>query len=644
MNGAVAAPATRRQIARATEFSLLLTLLGLVSWRMIQVFPPEGRLNSDAQWSYLPNAYRFLEAPWSFLTTDAYSSQVAPLAYLWPALWGADQFATQCANSALFLIALLMLWWGVRRLGGALAGLTTVALFLVHPELVKYAPQVLTESLYLFGFALALMAAVWALGGHHMGLWLGLMALGLCITLLTRPVLLYVTILVWAGCLLVWALKRPARFKLPARALALSLSAAMLLPLAVIAKNGVVFGVWGMSTSAGAGLYYGTSPFKNGAEPTYSNFHYDINAAPDAVDPQHRGALSSSSDQISARVALGIIRGTDASDNLRFFARKFRMWMLTATPELYIDPYIRTLQVFEWLCIGGFVLLAVSRRRHIRAAVWPQPGPSFTSRQKLAIYVALMVLLLAMAVQLTPVLYNSRYASYFIQPWLAVLVGLSVGYAMSAISATKVLAGLIVLALFAWLADASTRYALRNEAWAINPHRPGPTALLMPASDMGPTQGDGMVPVGPNEWLFTTQPATLRIAVRAPPTLDGPRLDAMWRMRFGLAVAGKPHASCAKAQLHVEPHHADIDWYTAPAQLFVERDGQPHDYMVAANGPSRPKGQASVSLTFHCPAGSRLTWIGMELRASTIGQAAREFVKNGMPINPYLKEPLTSSP
>ena len=32
------------------------------------------------------------------------------------------------------------------------------------------------------------------------------------------------------------------------------------------------------------------------------------------------------------------------------------------------------------------------------------------------------------------------------------------------------------------LADALTRYALRNEVWAIDPHRPGPTALLMPAA------------------------------------------------------------------------------------------------------------------------------------------------------------------
>ena len=644
MSSTAAAPATRRKIAKAAEFSLLLTLLGLVGWRLIQVFPPEGQLNSDARWSYLPNALRFLAAPWSFVPTDPDGIQVAPLAYIWPALWGAGQFATQCANSVLFVLALLMLWWGVRRLGGALAGLTTVALFLVHPELVKYAPQVLTESSYLFGWALALMAAVCALGGHHVRLWLGLLALGLCITLLARPVLLYTTALVWVGCLLVWGFKRPARLRRPARALALSLSAALLLPLALITAHGLLFGVWGVSTGAGAGLYYGTSPFKNGAEPTYSNFHYDANAAPDAVDRHHGGALSPASDQINARVALAIVRSTHALDNLRFFGHKFRMWLLTATPELFIDPFTRTLQVFEWLCIGGFLLLALARHRRIRASVWPQPNPSFNSRQKLFIYGALLALCLLTAVQLTPVLYNSRYACYFIQPWLAVLVGLSVGYAMGPIRPTTALAGLIALALFAWLADALTRYALRNEVWAIDPHRPGPTALLMPASDMGPVQGQGMVATGPNEWIFTGQPASLRISVLAPPTLDAPKMDAMWRMRFALAVAGAPDASCAKAQLQVEPHHPDIDWYTAPAQLFVEHDGRPHDYMLAANGPSRPKGQASASLTFHCPAGSRLTWIGMELRASTIGQAAREFVKNGTPINPYLKEPLTRSP
>ena len=136
--------------------ALLLALLGLAFQRLGQAYPSlDAPLNSDAFWTYLPNARKLLQAPWSFLTTDPASYHVAPLGYMWPALLGANQALIQTANAALFLISCVLMWDFMRRLGGSLAAFVTTGLLIAHPNLMKHAPQVLTESIYLFG----LMAA-----------------------------------------------------------------------------------------------------------------------------------------------------------------------------------------------------------------------------------------------------------------------------------------------------------------------------------------------------------------------------------------------------------------------------------------------------------------------------------------------------
>ncbi len=72
--------------------------------RLIRSFPaPDAELNGDAYWTYLPNARKLLEQPWEFLTTNPDSYHVAPLGYVWAALWAADPARIQLANCVLFL-------------------------------------------------------------------------------------------------------------------------------------------------------------------------------------------------------------------------------------------------------------------------------------------------------------------------------------------------------------------------------------------------------------------------------------------------------------------------------------------------------------------------------------------------------------
>ena len=115
--------------------------------------------------------------------------------------------------------------------------------------------------------------------------------------------------------------------------------------------------------------------------------------------------------------------------------------------------------------------------------------------------------------------------------------------------------------------------------------------------------------------------------------------DAMWRFRFSLAVHGdKRPERCEKVAVTVEPGHGNFSWYTPPARLYMAPTSEAATYLISANGGLRPAASSAVlNLTFHCPPGSSLTWYGLEMRRSTLPEAARDFVQQGVPIDPYLR-------
>ena len=260
----------------------LTLILAAAIQRVGRAFPaPGAELNSDARWVYLPNARKLLETPWAFLTTDPASYHVAPLGYAWAAAWGADPVRTQLANSVLFLASVVLLWRCATRLGGLWAGLVATSLMVFNPELHSHIPQVLTESIFLFGRMLCLAGGVeyvlgdcaaeagkkWPAAAHvqptsllpgslldrRRGLWLALAALGLTITLLSRPVL---QLLALGALLLAVAAtaglecrqrhtpgRDPRWHRVVNRKLCLALAAALLLPAAPRFQHGMFFSV-----------------------------------------------------------------------------------------------------------------------------------------------------------------------------------------------------------------------------------------------------------------------------------------------------------------------------------------------------------------------------------------------------------------
>lgn len=629
--------------------------------RLIRLFPPPGaQLNGDAYWTYLPNARRLLEHPWMFLTSSPESYHVAPLGYLWAAVWGAIPERIQLANCALFLVCVLLMWRCATRLGGNLAGIVATGLMVYHPQMATYIPQVLTESVYLFGLMLGTTATIeYALSRHRHRIFLGLASVGLTITLLSRPVLQLFALGAFAGTsaaigYFAWSRPTPGNAspglaRVINRRVWIALLAALVLPAAVVVKNGLCFGVWGLGTGAGSGLYYGVSPFKMGLEPVYSGFNYDAGVTPLTVDPSTNGhPLTKASDHINGRVAIDIVKNTSLKDNARFFIHKVKAWLFYSTPELLISHKLRSIRSFEWISIG-LAILTLTLRARKRSSGNQTTRLQDKEIEKLTVLFAILVLVLGMTVQLAPVLYNTRYNIFFLEPWLMLLSGVSVAVILRwhkpTLPATQIkhiwiwhLAKAALLLLLALLSSALTRHAVRHETWGMDPYRPGPTAVLLDRASMGSVHAINATALGNDRWRLNTGTATLIVPLHidAPETMDQNRvMDAIWRIR--LAVTATTSDSCKKAKLTVSPAHAQKDWYEPEPSIALRVDGQMHTYANHANDQLRPAGNGNLYITFSCPHDTIVTWSGAELLKSTLPEAARALIQNGTPINPYLQ-------
>lgn len=636
-------------------------ILTAATKRLVRFFPPpDAELNGDAYWTYLPNARRLIEHPWTFLTSDPSSYHVAPLGYLWPAIWGADAAIIQLANCFLFLACVLLMWHCGKRLGGAWAGAVATALLVYHPELISYVPQVLTESIYLFGLMLCLAACTdYVMGTRHPRLALTIAAVGLAITLLSRPVLqifvLAATVISITGvAYLTWQRRRllhplPGWSRFINHRVAIALLAALALPTLFIVKNGACFGVWSLSTGAGSGLYYGVSPFKMGLEPVYSGFKYDAGITPLKALPETKGhPLTKEADRVNALVALNIIRQTSLQDNVLFFAQKLKAWMLYSTPELTISPKLRMFRLFEWFAICTAIFVLAWRMTGRRPSKPAQLSHQQRSPASLIFLLLIMVLACAMALQLTPVLYNTRYNTFFIEPWLMLLCGVSVAivfqpYVASQSSPASIFGWIsiklpIMIAL-AGLSVVITKFNIRHESLSMDPYRPGPVATILGRDSIGTPYTHEAESLGNNNWRIVSSPASFSVPLHiVEPENLTPEvvMDALWRIRIAIDAPNAPR-KCAKAKLAVSPAYALQDWYEPEPSLTLRVDGQPHTYAIHGNDQLRPSASGTLTITLSCPAGAIVTWAGAELLRSTLPESARALIQDGTPIDPYFR-------
>lgn len=632
-----------QRLARILPWAGVAAIVMLAVLRLLRYYPPDldASGNSDAFHTYLPAAHKWLAHGWAFLLNDPFSTRVAPLGYLWPALWRGDVTAIRWANGSLFVLSALMMAQATRQLSGWIGAAVATLLLIYHPGIAYYMPKVLTEPLYLFG----LMLFSWSLieillqGSACHRLWFVLAGTGLTLTLLTRPALQLMVL--GAIVLLAFAMAMPRlrNWRRNLRGLLVMLVAACLLPLAVVLKNGIQFNLWAIGTGSGAGLYYGINPLRLGMEPSFLGFEYDIGEVVRAADPATGGEpLDRTADRIERTTAIDLLRNTQAADTLSFFAIKLRSWLLYSTPELGFDSSLRKFRIFEWLCIGTATLVWLFRRRQVSS-------PDSTRDHRKPLVLMLLGLGIAlMVIQLLPLLYNTRYNAGFLEPWLLLLTGASVSALLDAWrtardwrwTAARWRQLALVLILIA-MATALTRRMSRHEVLAINPLRLGPVASVLDPGRITPLGAD-IPAVDTGHWRLDKYGATLEIGLATDSAKPYPRMDFMdgiWR--FHLRVLATQPRRCRSVHLKFE-HPAGARAWPKP-NLDIIADGQWHTYAIHGNHDLRPMQPGRMWMSFDCPPGTEITWGAGELLRSTMPQAARALWVDGKAIDPYTPLP-----
>ncbi|MBF5003976.1 ArnT family glycosyltransferase [Diaphorobacter caeni] len=654
-------------------------ILSAATRQLIRYFPqPDAPLNGDAFWIYLPNARKWLDHSWTFFTTDPYSYHVAPLGYWWAAIWRADPATIQMANCILFLACVVLMWRCASRLGGFWAGVTATALLVYYPTLTSFIPQVLTEPLYLFGLLLFIAASVEYLLGTKYPRWLlSLSAFGLMITLLSRPVLQFMAVgtvlMLSIVCLLLCRRSEQVQRERYGKVLKISrhflaaIAIALTLPIAVVAKNGVYFGLWSLGTGAGTGLLYGVSPFKMGQEPVYLGFKYDAYQVAKTANPETTSTLSKVGDSDNARVAISIIKNTTFIDNTVFFWSKFKAWTLYSTPELLLYPKARQFRIFEWLSIA--LAIAIGTIRFAKSQI-TKASSKFEARDRDStttwVLLLLGLLTLAMIFQLLPVLYNARYNMFFIEPTLILLSATSIATLIrfawphclwnrnvsppSSPTYFWIRGILLTIAFIAILipgSNALLRKAQRNEAIAIDPLRLGPVQTILDQRNIGePTFVGARRPPGEHQWLLDSGVGTMQIPINldnAEKISPVDTMDAIWLIRLSVRTT-TDNRKCSNASVAVADSYPSEGWYEPPQTFKLRTDGAMHTYATHGNDRMRPSKNTTFSITFNCPAGSIVTFGNLELLKSVLPEAARDLIQNRQPIDPYFQREREQTP
>jgi len=601
-------------------------------------------LEWDSMFTYLPAARAFLEQGWGFLLTPA-SCRVAPLSYLWPALWGADPVWIRIANMALLAGCVWFLWRASCLAGGRRAGIVAM-LLLPCSDLIRYFPSEMTEPVYLFGvFGLMHALARLVIGRERT---FGAVAQGavmLTITLLARPVMQLIApaaLLAGAAALAFWAIRNKGR---PASAhggwpasvsrITLSLGLGLLLPLAVMVMNGLAAGFWGLRTGAGVGLYLGTHPLFQGTEPAFLGSTFEVHMLLDAVTG-NQDVLAPTAEPVTRAAALWQVQNLSVADAAAFFGRKLWWWLAHHPAEIQrTGSPIRQLRLFALSTIMVTALLAWRGWRGLRgrAASYATVLVNGPSSGQWAFAAVLLGMFLLFVGQLLPVFYNSRYGCTMLDPWLIALTAFCValitqpiqprqnlrpesctGAGAAALRGGMTLPALASLAAIAVITCAAHALARKVEHIAVDPRHMGQVATHLSITDGARIDATGMARQGDAlKWAITQPPAALMVRLDQSDVDRLGKIDlinAFWDTEIALHSTGQQQKPCRNAEVAYQTASGAIlqPAYKLPLILPLSVDGKFHHLVTHANAELRPREAGGLRIVLNCPAGTLVQW------------------------------------
>lgn len=634
---------------RTLCFWLFPAVAAVIGW--LQIYKRfDYPIHSDAAYTYLPAARALLEQGITFLITPE-SYRVVPLGYLWPALWGAEPHLIRIANGGLWLGCVLFLWHMGLLLGGIRAGLVAIALWSLHPELPRYFATELTEPIFLFGVLgwIYFSARIYIKNETSLTT-ISLAASTLAITLLSRPVLQLIAplfIITFTTYLLFLKKRQPASSEklIPTlKAFIISLLIALIPPGLWLLKNGLTFGLWGLGTGSGAGLYLGTHPLFQGTEPVFLGFDYDANIIPllAVEDADH---LSIVGDKILRNVAVWQLTSLSIPEAIAFFSRKIWWWLMHHPAQ--IDTFgsaLRKLRIFELTTILAMAFI-VAREQTKKIQTKIENHQEQSKEEKF--FIALTAIFALMLIQLTPILYNSRYSSALLDPWLIPATAFAISHFSSTIKLdgklkfdaiqikistnnNRNIFSIIALSSAFFLFPSLSFKAIKNiESTNIDPMH---TGLTITKFQLGqPTKTYGMTKNGDKSWIINTSPA----AIQAPVTQTNVEeikkseiFNGLWQT--DLALTPPKGQRCTGAEVSYQTDDEYIHQLKNRRSLLIKikGNGTTEHFVTGANLEMRPQQPGSLRTVLNCPTGTVVEWKGSKFMESRHAWDAFKHIKN----------------
>lgn len=403
-----------REAPSARELIALAAIVALgVAWVWPRLALP---VSFDALQMYLPMARRLLAEGPAYLQRPE-SLAYAPVAFVFPALFGAHEMAVRWANVALYGASIAAAFFAVRSAHSPRAAFIAAALVAISPTLHPYMADVLTEPPFVF-FTAVWIASVAALASGGRAGWALVGGIALALATLTRPALMFFPLI--GAAFFAW---RAGRVHDEERRTALRLALLHLIGLAGvaawIARNAIEFGFPSVAVGAGNALFLGINPLVDGFDPIYYGLSFD-----DGAVTMGLGHLSIEGDRLLRRVALRELADIPFPVLLEMGVRKALAFVFVTDWE----PHVARLRAWRVVLVF-FAIAALFFERRSRLV------------QALALFAAYMV-----AVHL-PLLYHHRYSVGAIDLPLALLAAIGLAVALDSPRRLALLAFVTVIGI-----------------------------------------------------------------------------------------------------------------------------------------------------------------------------------------------------
>jgi len=569
-----------------------LAFIGIADAFILQYWMRRSPFNDDAQRAYIPLARRLLsEGPAFFLSPEAI--HVTPMAYVWPALFGADLATQKLVSIALSLSVPVLLFRTGSLLLSPLAGLLCAAAYAFSPLVWPLSSTAGVEPLFLFLTACWIWCLAEGSSGRRIWPFVGAgIAIGLAA--LTRATTAYFLPVVAIMALVLCRVDQENR-KLWLRILHAH-ALAMMIVAPVFAANALRYGLYAISTGAGAALFLGNHPLVYGFEQHYFDAALDLAA----VIPPGMSHLDIQGDRMLTQVGRFMLATLDHGLVAEMYAHKLFAFLFVTNRE-WVEPpaYLRTYRILLYV---------------LALASWGR-----TMKQPVLLFV-----LASMAFQTAlhvPALFSFRYSVLALDVGLCLFAGLGLARMLEAGNTARL----------RWSATAFACLALAG-VWHAAAYRDFPPIDLYDVprvverrftSDSLPVlRVDRMSRLGDGSYRFDGGPAVMEIGLSEAADFH-PYVQEYVSLTAPVDTGEAPGKTCDGFLASYLPGDSSSGRFSPAQRIEWISAGNERRAVIGGYWKLRMRGPGVLRLSFDCPAGLVWRMSELDLVRPTVGSTYR---------------------